>query len=110
MRVCPKCGYKDSEHWLPLWRGKPTEYSHIEEFRKEKPELYQRLLNGEKIVDDGINVYKLAGKGKVHVYRLPLYLYKMIRTFNIPTERHRPSLSEVPSQTRLLEVKKEQTK
>ena len=66
MRVCPKCGYIDPPEWRHLRWSYWIDFCSLEEFKVMHPNLAEHLESGEKLVEEGHYVYRLAKKCKVH--------------------------------------------
>lgn len=63
MKICPKCGYLETEYWRQnRWRTN-VEFSPLHEFEFNHPELARSLKTkqkGEALVD-GYSAYRLSG-------------------------------------------------
>ena len=75
MRVCPKCGYVDPPEWKHHRWSYWIDICHIEEFKVLQLELANRLLKGEKLVEDKNYIYRLYAKGRQFVQRKALIDY-----------------------------------
>ena len=115
MRVCPKCGYVDPQHWRRSFQRNPggeIDICRIEDLQENEPQLTERLLNNRNVVlEEGCFAY-LLGKKAVYVKRVWVQLYKWggKSAFSIPYElkpRLEAQLRKTRGQTKLLEVTKE---
>jgi len=82
MKVCPKCGFKDSPFWKPLFWKLYWEYMNLEDFKNGYPLLEldirrnrarQKCEVGNFYYDfqDEHYYYKLAGKTQKMIHRFP---------------------------------------
>ncbi len=65
MRVCPRCGFSDNLLWRNCLYKRDLVYMHIDDFKKEYPQLFEGVSK-EKYVVDGQFVYH---KTRVYVLR-----------------------------------------
>ncbi len=88
MRVCPKCGYIEYEYWRQnRWRTN-VEFSPLEQFRDNYPELTRDLEKNSFAIDQ-FYAYRLSGKGKTIVERIIIQEYNAagMQAFHIPREK-----------------------
>jgi len=94
MRVCPKCKYVDPAQWRHLRFSYWVDFCTFEDFQQLKSELAKRLLDGEKLVEDELCVYRLSGrKGYPRmVHRKAKIDYG--EQFSIPMEHVNPNAND----------------
>ena len=68
MRVCYKCGYVDSPYWRHSKFSSWIDITETENLKLDNPELVERLLKGEKIVEDKYYYYRIT-KTKLKIHR-----------------------------------------
>lgn len=88
MKVCPKCGYVETEYWRQnRWRTN-IEFSPLSEFRANYPEISRSLEHGHPIITDENYAYRLSGKRKTIVERVWIKQYEIDgkKAFHIPRE------------------------
>lgn len=68
--VCPKCNYKDSPIWKPLFWKLYGSYADMTDFLKEHPLLAKTMLETGKAEDEHF-IYEKHGKTRVMVHRFP---------------------------------------
>jgi len=67
MRVCPKCGYNDPPEWRHSKFSSWIDIIDVGSFKELEPKLYQKLIAGEKVVEDKFYYYRITKtKAKVH--------------------------------------------
>jgi len=84
MKVCPKCGHKDSLIWKPLFWKLYWEYADLEDFKNEYTSgnapywLFGTKPRSESIkggfsyhFEDSQYYYKFAGKTRKMIHRFP---------------------------------------
>ena len=124
MRVCPKCNYHDEPYWRPAKMNNPsgdTDIARIDDLTMWQPNIAEQLLAARGIVAEDECFAYLFGKRGVWVKRVSLELYHAggISAFKQPFEsskhnplalrvsgRTRTTFRKIPSQTKLLEIKK----
>lgn len=88
MKICPKCGFVETEYWRQnRWRTN-VEFSPVSEFRLNHPKISQLLEDGHGIQTDKYYAYRLSGKRKTIVERVWIEQYKIDgkKAFHIPRE------------------------
>jgi len=90
MKVCPRCGFRDSPYWKPLFWKLYWEYMSLEDFEREYPELAEKLIARKDVkskcvegdfyynIQDSHYYYKIAGKTRVMVHRFPKGFESMV--------------------------------
>jgi len=106
MRVCPECGYVDPAEWRHSKYSYWIDFCTVEYFQKAHPELFKRLRQGEKLVEDKNYVYRMSGK-KRRVERKALIDYG--HQFSIDMEKGhkddtRPIWKRDPNQKKLFDL------
>ena len=86
MKVCPRCGYVEYEHWRQnRWRTN-VEFMPLSEFEELYPELAEALKSGKPVVTDRFYTYRLSGRKQKVVERIYIEEYKAggLKSFHIP--------------------------
>lgn len=81
MRVCPKCGFRESPFWKPLFWNLYWDYMSEADFFMEYPgfegekRLKTKLLSEDGSIrydfEDSFYYYKFAGKTRKIIHRFP---------------------------------------
>ena len=82
MRVCPKCGFRDSIYWRNSRFEFNNEYMAPDDFEREYPELWgtiKDLPNGQKIEIGNDEIIFWRGKRVRYIYRCYIGDYKVPR-------------------------------
>lgn len=105
MKVCPKCGFVDPDHWrAKSWHTHSAiEIARVSDLEYAESEFLKRLkdANGEMI--EGNYAYKISKTG-IWVYRRWVEIWKIQGWKEIPAEKHNPPKHD-SSQRRLLDEK-----
>ena len=69
MRVCPKCGYREPDIWLHHQFQQHVDYTRIEDFEREYPELARAMLKAGHVTSDKYYYYRRTKKGAPFIHR-----------------------------------------
>lgn len=65
MRVCPKCGHRDSPCWRNAWYKRFTDVTRQDDIALYEPELFKKLQESPNFYSDGLYNYKISKHGYV---------------------------------------------
>jgi ribosomal protein L37E len=104
MKICPKCGYFETEYWRQnRWRTN-VEFTKVSEFQVDHPTLYNHLMLGHETATDRFYAYQWGNKSHTIVERVLLseFVVSGSQAFHIPREK--VDHTKDPSQTTFSEA------